>query len=399
MNQRRRLFFVLRHPIETYRRILVLLKNGSRSNYDLTSMTIHYKLLSSLSKKKFPSIKPIKRVTWVCLPGSPEGGGITTISRFIKAFNEVGVDQEILVWSEDGIVDLESQKRSLIEGLGIPASIPIRSFNESLTPDLVIATGWQTFAPAASLAPKERRVVFLQDKESAFEPYGDLAIYFEASLPLFEYAICCGPWLVEEATSHGIKNVSFFEFGVDPVYFHGSFARKKEIVVYFQPDKARRMAKLAIASVTLALDKLPGWTAILVGSNSEIKLLPKIKNFGIQNKLGLSNLYRRASIGIALSATNGSLVPPEMAACGLHVISNDGPNVKWLDPNASLIEFVNPDPTSISQSIINFAKDEHYRERKESRYRSWDDSIEIWKQHFLRSHKRTDLAIFLEKYL
>jgi glycosyltransferase involved in cell wall biosynthesis len=50
-------------------------------------------------------------------------------------------------------------------------------------------------------------------------------------------------------------------------------------------------------------------------------------------------LYRTCDVGIALSATNLSYLPVELMACGVPVLTNDGPNVEWFckDHDNSLV--------------------------------------------------------------
>ena len=71
---------------------------------------------------------------------------------------------------------------------------------------------------------------------------------------------------------------------------------------------------------------------------------------GVLSPFELSKLYEACDIGIALSATNYSLVPPEMMASGLPVLELLTESNKIIYPE-NVVKFAEPSPKGISSAI------------------------------------------------
>jgi hypothetical protein len=48
------------------------------------------------------------------------------------------------------------------------------------------------------------------------------------------------------AVESGISHAGHFGAGVDEIYFNSPLKRKKEIIIYYQPEKSRRLPGLTI---------------------------------------------------------------------------------------------------------------------------------------------------------
>jgi O-antigen biosynthesis protein len=290
----------------------------------------------------FQDVAP-KRIIWIVPPISRGGGGATTISRFIKFFESKGIAQEVQVLSMYAL-DLKSQEICWRD-LGISNNVLVRPFNDSKTDEIVIVTAWQTYTKGIRISARNKRILFLQDDESGFEPVSDLGELIKTSIKSFDYAITAGSWLKRTMAAE-IKHVTHFEFGVDPIYFSPFVFQHRHLIAFHQPDKPRRMGGLISSFLKEFHEVNPSWKISTVGSNVFDRNLSFVNQRGILDPLHLASVYRSGSIGVILSATNASLVPYEMASTGLHVVTNSGPNSEWLG-NLPEINYCNPDLNSL----------------------------------------------------
>lgn len=327
---------------------------------------------SKLGEKEPPSDRIQGSITWVVVPVSAEGGGARTISRFIRVLSNAGIKQTILIWSSAGVVDIMQQKHIWHQIFQVPMDVDIQLYNDSHDCEFIIATAWQTAIPSMKLTNKARRLYFIQDDEKVFEPMGDSSNLVKLGLGEFGAAITAGPWLQSVARDQGISNVAHFGFGADPIYAHVPRNINNKIVAYYQPGKARRQAALLLSVVELVCSWEPGTSVELVGGGGVGPLNRKITNLGALSPLDLASRYHAASVGLVLSASNASLIPYEMRACGIPVVTNSGAHSEWLGENIG-IYYENSDPIALAQKVIEVISNN--RQYEEINF-NWEKNIE-----------------------
>ena len=336
-------------------------ENHFHQNHNIAVETQAIKdlMAASYSKALSPLIlSNFSKIVWVVPQASRSGGGFRTLSRFIKKFDHLGVRQELSVYHPFFEINVSVEKGIWRNDFGLSDAIAVKSHRKSdFKGAFVFATGWQTVFFVLRKFQRPQRGWFIQDHEVLFHTPGSLSTGIDEAYHYFDFAITAGPWLTEIAQKKGVRITNEFLFGADEIYFNNSLTnsnRKKQVVLYFQVEKNWRGSLLALEAVKEALASSPGWNAVLVGGDtaSSIKLPRNIKNFGRMSPIGLSYLYAESSVGICISLSNASLVPIEMIASGLPVITNSGPNNEWLQLiSKSNLTFVEYDLNKLKESL------------------------------------------------
>lgn len=336
-----------------------------------------------------PLTKP-KKIIWLVPPIAMGGGGATTISRFVKHFQNLGLPQEIQVYSW-GIVDLDEQKNAW-RFLGISRNINVREFSKKPSSDVIISTAWQTYVPGIVIGLRDRRIIFLQDDERGFEPAGDAKFIIEQSFLHYDWAVTAGSWLKDEI-ARDIKNTFSFDFGVDQIYFPPIYSGKKHLIAFHQPDKPRRLGHLLSAFMLEFHQKYPEWEITVFGSKQFDPKLKFVNQLGVIKPIQIAELYRKGSLGVVFSATNASLVPLEMLSCGLPVITNSGPHSIWLGNKLGLY-FSTPEVNSLMKTAEEVIET---NVTVSSRIPSWDTQISNFWKNFISALPNGPLASFFAK--
>jgi glycosyltransferase involved in cell wall biosynthesis len=127
-------------------------------------------------------------------------------------------------------------------------------------------------------------------------------------------------------------------YEVQPV---GEVRAKKNIFFYARPATARRGFDLGVLALAEVARRMPNAVAILAGGSLDGYDLPFPHiDAGVLSIDKLGELYGRCDAALVLSFTNLSLLPLELMACGVPVVSNRAPCTEWLlnDDNAFLAE-------------------------------------------------------------
>ena len=114
----------------------------------------------------------------------------------------------------------------------------------------------------------------------------------------------------------------------------------RHLFCYVRPDTPRRAWDLTALTLNEFHKQRPDVALILAGGGIDTGLLP-FPAFapGAISQTELPDLYSQCDVALVPSLTNLSLLPLELMACGVPVVSNNGPNVEWLlnSSNASVI--------------------------------------------------------------
>ena len=102
--------------------------------------------------------------------------------------------------------------------------------------------------------------------------------------------------------------------------------------------------ELGLLALELLAERGPEFEVHLFGSDAPLDFaaFPAV-NHGVVPPDALAELYRACDVGLCFSATNYSLIPQEMMACGLPVLELDGPSTRAVFP-PGVVTLAGPDP-------------------------------------------------------
>jgi glycosyltransferase involved in cell wall biosynthesis len=221
--------------------------------------------------------------------------------------------------------------------------------------DVAVATNWWTAYAVRDLPRCVEKAYLVQDYEPDFHAKSAQSLWAEETYRMGLRCLAFTPWLVEILKERFDADASWFEFGTDTrTYRFASYEdRLPEVVaVYGRRETERRAVDLSLAGLATLLERRPSVHVVLFGSAQPARLPFPCDDLGIVSPGELATLYRRASVGIALSLTNLSLVSLEMLASGLPLVELDSPNVKSvLGESGELALLAEPTPDGVAEMV------------------------------------------------
>ncbi|MBK3398719.1 glycosyltransferase [Methylobacterium ajmalii] len=298
--------------------------------------------------------------------GSPGAGGHMSIFRMVRFLETFGHRQTI--WLQNAVhfrdqAHAKSRIREWYQPIGDRVNVLfLPDDTRQLSGDVLIATDCWTAFPAATAAAFQERFYFVQDYEPAFYPAGEIQQIAELTYDFGFSCLAAGRWLQQLMEERGIW-ARAWDLAVDhDIYFPrpniAAPSQAIKIAFYARGYTPRRAVRLGIAALNDLAQRLPGIEVHLFGQDdldvSEIQF--PFVNHGILSSEGLSDLYRCSDIGIVFSATNYSLVPLEMMACGLPLVELDVPSTRAVF-SGDEVSLAKPVPSAIAACIEALAKD------------------------------------------
>ncbi len=172
-----------------------------------------------------------------------------------------------------------------------------------------------------------------------------LAMLAEATYDFGFRAITAGRWLSERMTrDHGLV-ADHFEFGCDLTHYQldtspGARDRRRGVAYYCRPSTPRRAHELALVALEVFAEQHPEVPIHLYGE-AVSGLGFEVTHHGLLTPQALGELYNTCIAGLALSATNVSLVPHEMLAAGCIPVVNEGEHSRLVLDN-DYVEYAPP---------------------------------------------------------
>jgi glycosyltransferase involved in cell wall biosynthesis len=306
----------------------------------------------------------------------PGRGGHMTIFRIVRWLEAFG--HRCTVWVNDPHPDWSDDARSELVARSYQAiAAEIRVLPEApLFPAdaVVIATSWTTALVVNAIASARNRFYFVQDDERMFHAAGAKSIAADRTYRLDMGYLCAGPWLADRlATEHGRWTRSF-ELAPDqgqhpPVTPPDNPVSR--IAVYARAHTDRRAVDLALLGLAALARTGTTFEAHLFGSDADLETAPfPAVSHGVLDPESLADLYRSCDLGLCFSATNHSLIPQEMMACGLPVIELDGPSTRAVFPPEAAT-LAGPEPDGIAEALRRLLTDAAERRAQVARALAW----------------------------
>lgn len=269
-----------------------------------------------------PNFKALT-IHWVTPNFEFVSGGMRNIFELIHYLESKGHKNRLYVFGETHYQSGEEAKRAINENYCEMNSEVFLGIQDMPFPDILISAGWQTAWPTRNYLDARLKVYLVQD----FEPYlylmGSEYVLSEQPLTFGFYGLSLGPWVKKLASRYGMRSTSF-DFAADhEIFFPRSEVKRKKntVVFYGRFVTPRRAFELGVVALHLVLKDRPDTEIIFHGWHTPSQSVPFAhQNMGIMPDEDRAQLYREATVGLALSLTNPSMVPLEMMACKLPVV-------------------------------------------------------------------------------
>jgi glycosyltransferase involved in cell wall biosynthesis len=297
------------------------------------------------------------------------GGGHYTLFRFANHFAKRGNTRQIIfIYNNERHLNSKALQRDLdravpdckLEVIIHAAKLPACK--------VALATTWQSAYSVRAFPFASNKFYFMQDYEGQFYAYGTSSMQANNSYTFGFTGITGGHWLKSMYQSHGGRAENYI-FSTDRNIFYptrtdGNVREKvTKIFFYGRPTTERRCFELGIASLQKIADKYPEIEIIIAGLDLNVPPPFKATLLGNLSLKATGDLYRECDIGIAFSGTNLSYLPVELMACGVPVISNNGPHVEWYCRHMENAYLVDPTPTSVLEAVDKLKADKELRQK------------------------------------
>lgn len=336
------------------------------------------------------SIEDLDKTTinWFIPPVGKGSGGHLNIFRFIRNLESLGFNNRIIIVGDPQPRSAKVAKEN-IQKWFFPLSAGVYIYDASAIPPafFAIATEWRTAYFVKRFLGCIKKCYFIQDFEPWFYPAGTDSIFAENTYRFGFYGFTAGTWLARKLTEdYGMKTLPLgFSFDRDLYYSTESdsverekFNFPKKIFFYARPPTTRRAYELGLLVLREVSRAIPNVSVVMAGWDMRSYKIPfKYENAGLVELKDLAGIYRQCDVALVLSFSNVSLLPLELMACGVPVVSNRAPFTEWLlnEENSVLAE---PTIESLTQAILSVLNDANLASRLKksgldfSSQTSWD---------------------------
>ena len=259
------------------------------------------------------------------------GGGVYTIIRFAKLIADRGVRTIIYVYDNAGYPTVKKLRADLDEafpGHKIEFTADISSLPRG---HIAIASTYQSTFAVLRAPECAARFYLMQEYESLFYTGGTQAEQANASYKLGFKGICGGDWLRSIFQSYGGEAIKF-DFAINgSVFYPGPAVRPKIQKLFFfgRPSSDRRMYDLGVAVLQAIHKNYPNVEIVIAGLDDLPRLPFPATYLGNLTIEKTGELYRTCDVGLTFSGSNLSYLPLELMACGVPVLTNEGPQLSW----------------------------------------------------------------------
>lgn len=316
-----------------------------------------------------------KTINWFIPPLGKGSGGHLNIFRFAKNLEDLGYINRFIVVAETLVPEasrLNAQEiKAAITEWFMPLAAECFRGTEGLPPaEYAMATGWQTAYYVAALQDACHKCYFIQDYEPWFYSRGTDYFLAENTYKLGFSAITAGQWLESKMRDEYGMEAHAVGFSYDKHLYHrqarppvsADAPKKQRVFFYARPPTPRRAFDLGVLVMDAVTKRLPHVEVVMAGWDLSAYEFPfTVIDHGIMQLDDLPALYATCDAALVLSFSNLSLLPLELMASGVPVISNDGPWVEWLldQDNACLSE---PTIQGLADAIVKLLTDDDLRE-------------------------------------
>lgn len=276
-------------------------------------------------------------INWFIPPFGKGSGGHLNIFRFIFNLEKLGFVSNIIIVGDMPTSSTAQIKREITDWF-FPLNADVFLGNKNAPPAyFTLATGWQTAYLVKNFSHTTHRLYFVQDFEPWFYPMGSDYLFAEGTYRLGLTAITAGDWLKTKLSDEYGMRTHAVGFAYDKHLYHHvkrparAAAETSRVFFYARPPTQRRGFELGLMVLARLCLLRPGVEVIFAGWDVSAYQIPfKHINAGLLALEDLPALYNTCDAALVISLSNASLLPLELMACGVPVVSNSGAWTEWL---------------------------------------------------------------------
>lgn len=298
-----------------------------------------------------------KSINWFIPPFGKGSGGHLNIFRFIYHLEKKGYECSIQITGRPQPVSASQARREINEWF-FPLQAKVYLQEEALpSANYAIATEWRTAYWVRNFSATLHRCYFVQDFEPWFFPMGSEYVFAEQTYKFGFKGITAGQWLERKlAQEYGMQTFAV-GFSYDKSIYKLLEKNEKQsqsvrrVLFYARPPTPRRAFELGLLVLHEVSKKLNDVEVIFAGWDvSDYEIPFPHRNAGLLDLNSLPALYSECDVALVISLTNLSLLPLELMACGVPVVSNRAPCTEWL-LNSSNAHLAPPTVEGLAQAV------------------------------------------------
>jgi O-antigen biosynthesis protein len=314
-----------------------------------------------------------KSINWFIPPVGKGSGGHLNIFRFMRNLEDLGYKNRIVIVGEPQPKSAEVAKQN-IHSWFFPLKGDVHIYDGSEIPPafFAMATEWRTAYFVKRYLSCRYKCYFVQDFEPWFYPAGTESTFAENTYRFGFYGFTAGTWLATKLSEdYGMSTIPLgFSFDRDLYTLNDSqktvrrtLDAPQKVFFYARPPTPRRAFELGILVLHEITRKMPNVSIVLAGWDMSSYQVPfNYENAGLVDIDQLARLYRQCDVALVLSFSNVSLLPLELMACGVPVVSNKAPYTEWLLNNENSV-LADPTVESLAQAVLSVLKDTNLASR------------------------------------
>jgi hypothetical protein len=297
-------------------------------------------------------------INWFIPPVGKGSGGHLNIFRFMRNLEDLGYENRIIIVGEPKPSSAVLAKNEIEQWFfPLKASVHLSLNDEIPASYFAMATSWPTTYYVRRFQTCIEKCYFVQDFEPWFYPAGSDAMLAENTYRFGFFGFTAGNWLAKKLhDDYGMRTRAVgFSYDRDlyrPMPELRGQDEFRRVMFYARPPTARRAFELGILVLREVCRQMPEVRVVLAGWDVRGYDIPfPCEHLGLVEINQLPQLYGKCDAALVLSCSNLSLLPLELMACGVPVISNRAPYTQWLlnEENAMLAE---PDIESLAQAVL-----------------------------------------------
>ncbi|WP_318472314.1 rhamnosyltransferase WsaF family glycosyltransferase [Photobacterium leiognathi] len=377
---------------------------GGKLKFDKEAKLIQDRPLRALIDNLFTKLNPQNlqytdnlNIHWVIPDFSPGAGGHMTIFRTIRYLETFGHKNTIWIYSPTIHETEEDAYQTIIQHFQlVKAQINFTSDPEfrNAEGDIIFATDWGSVSYVNSVSNFKRRFYFVQDHEPEFYAQGTFAIAARDTYKHDLDCVCASPWLQQLMENEYGKWAREFWLSVDfDTYSLPEVERDNgdivKIAFYARHFTSRRAVELGFLALEALAERGLNIEVHCFGAPLPFDTAPfNCIDHGICNTKQLAEIYQECDIGVVFSATNYSLIPQEMMACGMPVAELDVESTRAIFPEG-VVTYLSTEPRIMADGLAQLVENKELRLKQAQVAYDWVSQF-TWKD----AAKSTESAIF-----